>query len=260
MNYENQGSVCYSITCPLDIRNRGAGCPMWQTCQFYSPQKRTTYAATGSDSTTESESYTGHDGTGKMQDHSAFKITNTNPTNIIRNNIDELEEKCNKTQSDLTATISSIKNLNDSVNKLKNETDDQINNMNIKVDSVRERTTEYALELNRSLDSYQNKSTIRDDTLFAIIFSILQSWPMRFLNYIFKWWTYEIENEYFLEHGHVYEFYVSVVLRGNMTREQMNRCTKRFNGAVKNVKNRHKKNGYGIHDIEYIFKPSFTIM
>lgn len=283
MNYENQASVCFSITCPLDVRNRGKGCPMWQTCQFYTPEKRSTYAATGSDSTSESGSYTRYDGTGKMQDqsaydgtgeirdHSAFKISNINPTNIIHNNIDELEGKCNKMQSDLTdltdkmntlssATASSIQNLNDSVNKLKNETDYLISNVNNKVDSLREKTTEHVLELNRSLGTYHEKSTIHENTLFAIIFSILQSWPMRFLNYIFKWWTYEIENEYFLEHGHVYEFYVSVVLRGNMTREQMNRCTKRFNAAVKSVKKKHKKNGYGIHDIEYVFKPSFTIM
>lgn len=240
--------------------------PNVANCQFYSPQKRTTYAATGSDSTSESESYTGYDGTGKMQDHSAFKIASINPTNIIHNNIDELEERCNKMQSDLTdrmntlstATISSIKNLTESVNALKNETDYQINNVNNKIDSLKEKTTEHILELNRSLGSYQDKSKKHDNTLFAIIFSILQLWPMRFLNYIFKWWTYEIENEYFLEHGHIYEFYVSVVLRGNMTRDQMNRCTKRFNAAVKNVKNRHKKNG--IHNIEYIFKPSFDIM
>ncbi len=268
MNYGNQTSVCFSVTCPLDVRNRGKGCPMWQTCQFYSPEKRTTYAATGSDSTSESGSYTGYDGTGKIQDHSAFKITNIDPTTIITDNIEDLEEKCNKIQSDLTdrmntlssATVSSIKNLTESVNKLKDETDDQIDNMNNKVDSLREKTTEHVLELNRSLGSYHDKSTMHENTLFAIIFSILQLWPMRFLNYIFKWWTYEIENEYFLEHGHEYEFYVSVVLRGNMTREQMNRCTKRFNAAVKNVKNRHRKAGYGIHDIEYIFKPSFTIM
>ena len=94
--------------------------------------------------------------------------------------------------------------------------------------------------------------------IWITIYNILQIWPLRFLNKIFKWWTYQIINEEYLSNGEEYIFYVTIILRGNKTRKQMNEFIKTFNDRVKLSKETQKK--YNHLGITYTFKPNFPDM
>ena len=108
----------------------------------------------------------------------------------------------------------------------------------------------------RIMNEHIHADDVKLNMIWITIYHILQIWPLRFLNKIFKWWTYQVITEHYLATGE-YIFYVTIILRGDKTRKQMNEYTKEFNTRVKETKDRHKKNN---SNFTYDIKPNFPDM
>ena len=108
------------------------------------------------------------------------------------------------------------------------------------------------------MNEHLHADNVKLNMIWITIYHILQIWPLRFLNKIFKWWTYQIINEYYLSNEEEYVFYVTIILRGDKTRKQMNEYTKEFNTRVKDSKEIQKKNNH--LGITYTIKPNFPDM
>lgn len=168
---------------------------------------------------------------------------------VMVNKFDVLEQDVDKLKSD-------IDNINRSVNSL----DVKFEN---KIDNLGDETTYHIDKLRHDVNTdmrIMNEHIHADDVklkmIWITIYHILQIWPLRFLNKIFKWWAYQVITEIYLATGE-YIFYVTIILRGDKTRKQMNEYTKEFNTRVKETKKRHKKNN---SNFTYEIKPNFPDM
>lgn len=168
---------------------------------------------------------------------------------VMVNKFDVLEQDVDRLKGD-------IDGINGSINSL----DVKFEN---KIDNLGDETTYHIDKLRhdvntdmRIMNEHIHADDVKLNMIWITIYHILQIWPLRFLNKIFKWWTYQVITENYLATGE-YIFYVTIILRGDKTRKQMNEYTKEFNTRVKETKKRHKKNN---SNFTYAIKPNFPDM
>lgn len=155
--------------------------------------------------------------------------------------------------------------LDQDVHKLKNDINILDAKFEDKIDNLGHENAKAINDLRNTVNTdmkIMNEHLHADDVklnmIWITIYHILQIWPLRFLNKIFKWWTYQIINEEYLSNAKEYVFYITIILRGDKTRKQMNEFIKTFNDRVKLSKETQKK--YNHLGITYIFKPNFPNM
>ena len=166
----------------------------------------------------------------------------------IVNSFDILDQDVDKLKGD-------IDRIDGSINSLDNKFEGKINNLRAETARV---INELRHDVNtdmRIMNEHLHADNVKLNMIWITIYHILQIWPLRFLNKIFKWWTYQVINEEYLPNGKKYIFYVTIILRGDKTRKQMNEYIKAFNTRVKASKEIQKKNNH--LGITYTIKPNF---
>ena len=170
---------------------------------------------------------------------------------VMINKFDILDQDVHKLKNDINILGGSINLLDakfeDKIDNLGHETAKAINDLRNTVNTDM-----------RIMNEHIRSDDVKLNMIWITIYHILQIWPLRFLNKIFKWWTYQIINEEYLSNAKEYVFYITIILRGDKTRKQMNEFIKTFNDRVKLSKETQKK--YNHLGITYIFKPNFPNM
>ena len=170
---------------------------------------------------------------------------------VMINKFDILDQDVHKLKNDINILGGSINLLDakfeDKIDNLGHETAKAINDLRNTVNTDM-----------RIMNEHIRSDDVKLNMIWITIYHILQIWPLRFLNKIFKWWTYQIINEEYLSNAKEYVFYITIILRGDKTRKQMNEFIKTFNDRVKLSKETQKK--YNHLGITYIFKPNFPDM
>ena len=170
---------------------------------------------------------------------------------VMINKFDILDQDVHKLKNDINILGGSINLLDakfeDKIDNLGHETAKAINDLRNTVNTDM-----------RIMNEHIRSDDVKLNMIWITIYHILQIWPLRFLNKIFKWWTYQIINEEYLSNAKEYVFYITIILRGDKTRKQMNEFIKAFNDRVKLSKETQKK--YNHLGITYIFKPNFPDM
>ena len=137
----------------------------------------------------------------------------------------------------------------------KNETvNEAIEKINKNISDIK--TDHHSLE--NTFIGYSNTNNNKVKMLFIMIYNILQIWPLRFLNFIFRWWAFEIVNEELDMDGNTYIIYVMIATRSNIpSRRQMILCNKAFKDRIKCIKATY----YDQHNkiINILIKPEFPI-
>lgn len=174
---------------------------------------------------------------------------------VMVNRFDELEQDFVNLCSNVTNRFERIDN---SINSLDNKFEGKIGNLSIETTRAINKLQHDINTDMRIMNEHLHADDVKLNMIWITIYHILQIWPLRFLNKIFKWWTYQIINEEYLADGKEYIFYVTIILRGNKTRKQMNEYIKAFNTRVKASKETQKKNNH--LGITYTFKPNFPDM
>ena len=165
------------------------------------------------------------------------------------NTLDILERDVDKLKGDIDSINGSINSLDVKFeNKIDNLSDETVYN----IDKLRHDVNTDM----RIMNEHIHADDVKLNMIWITIYHIMQIWPLRFLNKIFKWWTYQVITENYLATGE-YIFYVTTILRGDKTRKQMNEYTKDFKTRVKETKKRHKKNN---NNFTYTIKPNFPDM
>ena len=166
----------------------------------------------------------------------------------IVNSFDILDQDVDKLKGD-------IDRIDGSINSLDNKFEGKINNLRAETARV---INELRHDVNTEMgimNEHLHADNVKLNMIWITIYHILQIWPLRFLNKIFKWWTYQVINEEYLPNGKEYIFYVTIILRGDKTRKQMNEYIRAFNTRVKASKEIQKKNNH--LGITYTIKPNF---
>lgn len=168
---------------------------------------------------------------------------------VMVNKFDILDQDVDKLKGNIDRIDGSIKSL-----------DIKFEN---KIDNLGVETTRAINELRHdiytgmeTMNEHLNADDVKLNILLITLYQILQIWPLRFLNKIFKWWTYQVVNEEYLDTKNEYIFYVTIIMRGDKSRKQMNEYIKAFETRVKETKEIHKKN----NNLTYIIKPYFPNM
>ena len=168
---------------------------------------------------------------------------------VMVNKFDVLEQDVDKIKGDIDRIGESINSLDVKFeNKIDNLSDETAYN----IDKLRHDVNTDM----RIMNEHIHADDVKLNMIWITIYHIMQIWPLRFLNKIFKWWTYQVITEKYLATGE-YIFYVTIILRGDKTHKQMNEYTKDFKTRVKETKKRHKKNN---NKFTYTIKPNFPDM
>lgn len=172
---------------------------------------------------------------------------------IVVNKFDELEQDFVNLRSNITNRFESIEG---SINSLDVKFEGKIDNLGLEtaynIDKLRHDVNTDM----RIMNEHIHADDVKLNMIWITIYHIMQIWPLRFLNKTFKWWTYQVITENYLATGE-YVFYVTIILRGDKTRKQMNEYIKDFETRVKETKKRHKKNN---NNFTYTIKPNFPDM
>lgn len=174
---------------------------------------------------------------------------------VMVNKFDELEQDFVNLRGNIANRFDRI---DGTINSLDVKLEGKIDNLGVETARV---FNELRHDINtdmRIMNEHIHADNVKLNMIWITIYHIIQIWPLRFLNKIFKWWTYQIINEYYLSNEEEYVFYVTIILRGDKTRKQMNEYTKEFNTRVKTSKEIQKKNNH--FGITYTIKPNFPDM
>lgn len=174
---------------------------------------------------------------------------------VVINRFDELEQDFVNLRKNITNRFDSI---DGSINSLDVKLEDKINNLGAETARVINEVRDTVNTDMRIMNEHLRADDVKLNMIWITIYHILQIWPLRFLNKIFKWWTYQVINEEYLADGKEYIFYVTIILRGDKTRKQMNEYTKAFETRVKESKEMQKKNNN--LGLTYTIKPNFPDM
>ena len=167
---------------------------------------------------------------------------------VMVNRFDTLDQDVDKLKNDINILGGSINSLDakfeDKIDNLGNETAKAINDLRSTVNTDM-----------RILNAHIHSDDVKLNTILITIYTILQVWPLRFLNKIFHWWTFDIVNEERSIDGKTYIFYVKIILKNQMSRADMIRYNKAFSRRIKTIKSSYTNRN--IYDIRYCVIPSF---
>lgn len=165
---------------------------------------------------------------------------------VMVNKFDILDQDVDKLKGNIDRIDGSIKSL-----------DIKFEN---KIDNLGVETTRAINELRHdiytgmeTMNEHLNADDVKLNILLITLYQILQIWPLRFLNRIFKWWTYEIIQESRTDED-TYIFYVQFILRGPKTRKEQIKYEKRFKNRIKTVKKLYEEKNVKLN---YLVKPYF---
>lgn len=111
--------------------------------------------------------------------------------------------------------------------------------------------------LNNTYETFSHNATLKMDIAIITLYNLLQIWPLRCLNKIFHWWSYNIVNEERATFIDEYYIYVSIIMRGNVrTRGDMRKSDKQLKERINCVKETYRNKGTRIN---VILKPFYPI-
>lgn len=149
--------------------------------------------------------------------------------------------------------------LREEFKEFKQNTDNNIRELD---NRMFEETDKLSKKIDNTMGLTQNHihvSDVKFNMIWMTIFAIMQTWPMRFLNFFFKWWTYKVI-DYSAFHnptsGEV-TIYVMPIIRGPKTRKEQIEFEKEYKNKIKDIKKYFTETTKGNVKLKYTIKPMY---
>lgn len=149
--------------------------------------------------------------------------------------------------------------LRDEFKEFKQDTDNNIRDLDNRMFEETDRLSKKIDNTMGVIHDHIHVSDVKFNMIWQIIFAIMQTWPMRFLNFFCKWWTYKVidySGFHSLNVGEV-TIYVIPVIRGPKTRKEQIEFEKEYKNKIKDIKKHFREKTNGTVKLKYTFKPMY---
>lgn len=144
----------------------------------------------------------------------------------------------------------------------KQQTDNNIRDLD---NRTFEETDRLSKKIDNTMGLTQNHihvSDVKFNMIWQIIFAIMKIWPMRFLNFFCKWWTFKVVDYtsfYNPDTGEVI-IYVMPIIRGPKTRKEQIEFEKEYKNKIKDIKKQFTEKTNGTVKLTYTIKPMYPVI